>query len=49
MVRPEGAPPEVVDVTLDDVVGVVFDANVAVAAMAVLVAFRDVAACCTPR
>ena len=39
MVRPEGGPPEVVGVTF--AVGVVFDADVAVAASAVLVAFKD--------
>ena len=47
MVRPEGAAPDVVGVTF--VVGVVFDADVAVAATDVLVAFKDVAACCTTR
>ncbi len=44
MVRPEGAAPDVVGVTfvVGAVVGVVFDADVAVAAIDVLVAFKDV-------
>lgn len=44
MVRPEGAAPDVVGLTfvVGTVVGVAFDADVAVAATDVLVAFKDV-------